>query len=626
MTRRTMTRLIGGAAAAALTLFGTALPTQAGEVQANGPSTFRTHAYGADAQTVLEGLTLEVFMGTVAPGATGTDITSSVGCTPIDEFGPPMAVLASSAEQCGLPGGDTYTVGVLGVPAGYRAVGTCYTYGSNREAIDGFDTTFTLGEFEVADCDIYVGPEDASMVYSIITDGLGHEAAMAGLDVEVYQDGSLVDPLDCTKSAPTAYPPMYGPASVIVVGTCDLEPTFGGDLPVTSVPISNYELGLSALPEGYGVDYAECFPFYLTPVERFTDPTVGFGVYLDELGLPSTLCEIYLSGPPTVYVEHIVQGGSAETTDFTTQLFGDTGALAGASSDPSDQFCQGGLQDFANVQRLIEVPSIEPIIDACGTIVAPAATYSVGALIPDYGYEAEIDCSGEPPFGWFEGGRNERIVADLAELGHPYPDANASLCVLTATYYEQTISVDVVTDNAAGGDSDGSDIEVEVYDQDGTLVDSGFDPAPNDPAQSAEFTLPIGDYTIGVTGPGGYTFTVDVTVTENDITDVTLPLEIIDDGSADIALSSTETATVEVLAAGQAAPTTTTTTLAPTTTTIAPTTTALAATTTALGAGAILPATGGSSTTDNLAWWALGLLAAGLLVFRASRRPAPHAR
>jgi LPXTG-motif cell wall-anchored protein len=611
--RRIFTRILTGAAVAGLALTGMAIPSEAGTAPTNSESVFVISVLGPDAQTVLDGLSLEIFDGTVAPGQTGTDITVVAGCVPDEKPGRFTAARATTAELCQLADDDsTYTAGLAGIPAGWHAAGFCYTNQDNFEAIPG-DTTFTLGLGEYASCELTVAPVDASMVYSVFVNGLGHAAALDGVEIEVYEDGSLVDPLECSATGPAEVTSEFGPPFTGFGGACDL-PSSGPDvqLPEAIVQGGDYQLGLSALPDGYEIDFAYCGPIGIRNIELI-EPAVGFSVYNDEFGLPSATCEIYIVGPPTVYVEHVVDGGPADTTDFTTQLFDGTGALAGESSDPSPDFCMGG---YILGDRVTEALPPSVVADVCGAIVVPAeVAYSVGAVLPDYGYEATADCSAEPPFLGF---LNERIASDLTTVEPPYPQSNASLCVLTATYYEQTITVDVNVDNSAGGtSSDGSDIEVEVYDQDGTLVDSGFDPAPNSASASAEFTLPIGDYTIGVSGPDGYVFTVAITVEENDVTSSAVPVEIIDDPSANLSLTSQQTAAVELLATGQPAPTTTTT--------VAPTTTA-GPTTTAVGAGGLLPATGQSSTTDNLAWWALGLLGAGLLIARASRRPATHTR
>ena len=614
--RQISRRILTGAVAAGLAVTGLPIPAAAGVAPTNSESVFTISVLGPDAQTVLDGLSLEIFDGTVAPGQTGTDITVVAGCVPDEGPDRFTAARATSTEVCQLADDDsTYTAGLAGIPAGWHAAGFCYTNQNNFEAIPG-DTTFTLGLGESAVCELIVAPVDASMIYSVSVNGLGHAAALDGVEIEVYEDGSLVDPLDCSATVPAEVTSEFSPPFTGFGGACDL-PTSLPDPQLTEVIVlgGDYQLGLSALPDGYVIDFAYCGPIGIRAGELI-EPAVEFSVFDDEFGLPSAMCEVYIVGPPTVYVEHVVDGGPADTTDFTTQLFDGTGALAGESSDPSPDFCMGG---YIMTDRLTEALPASVVADVCGAIVVPAEeTYSVGAVLPDYGYEATADCSAEPPFLGF---LNERIVSDLTTVEPPYPQSNASLCVLTATYYEQTITVDVTVDNSAGGtSSDGSDIEVEVYDRDGTLIDSGFDPAPNSTSASAEFTLPIGDYTIGVSGPDGYTHTVVVTLVANDVTSSTVPVEIIDDPSANLSLTSQQTAAVELLATGQPAPTTTSTT-----TTAAPTTTA-GPTTTAVGAGGILPATGQSSPTGNLAWWALGLLGAGLLIARASRRPATHTR
>jgi hypothetical protein len=614
MNRRRLRQIISAAAVAGMALTAMTSPVAAGAPTSNGLSSFNFEVFGADASSVLANLSLEIFDGTVAPGETGTNVVPDSNCLPSNKIGRLNPAVAYRSELCDLEDDDaTYTVGLDGVPDGYKAVAYCTVWQDEPldppEALGGGTPTFTLQIDEHVDCRFVVAPVNASMVYSVFVSGLGHESALDGVEIEVYRDSAMVDPLNCTASTPAALVSMYSSPSTGFGGTCELPPSDGGTL--TEVPWTPYQLGLSALPPGYEIANAYCYGIGYGVDELITDPTPEFEIYLNPDGLPTAACEIYIFGPPTVYVEHIVDGGTAATTDFTTQLFDSGGSMVGESSDPSPEFCETSFPE-RGLPGLVGPIYLGPtfVADVCGAIVAPSGDdYTVGAVLPDYGYEATISCTGEPP-GFF-GVLMERVVSDLATFDHPTSPGYESLCLLTATYYVQTIEVDVVVDNTIGGASDGSDVLVEIYDQDGVLVDSGFDPAPNSTSAAAEFTLPIGDYTIGVAGPSGYTYTATVTVVPTDA-------EVIDDPSADLTLTSDQTATAVVLATGQPAPTTTTTTTTTTTPTTLATPTTIATPTTMSG---ILPATGGSSTTDNLAWWALGLLLAGFAIAGASRRP-----
>lgn len=596
MTRRRLKQIISAAAVAGMALTAMAAPVEAGNAPVEG-SRFSIQVFGIDAASVLDGLSLEIFEGAVDPGQNGADVVPVSGCLPGGKHGRNDPAAAYRTEFCDIDDDATYTVGLDGVPEGYNAVAYCSRWGTEvataPEALGGGSPTFSLEVGEYADCSIIVAPVGATMVYSVVVNGLGHVAALDGVEIEVYQDSVLVDPLTCTASTPAELGSMFSPPTAGFGGTCELPPSA---IPLLTEDLSvPYQLGLSELPPGYSIANAYCYSMgYGDDFDLITDPeTVEFQVYPGPDGLPTVNCQIYLMGPPTVYVEHVVNGGPADTTDFTTQLFDDGGSMVGESSDPSAEFCEASFPDKQEPRVLGPIyfgPTFAA--DVCGAIVAaPGENYTVGAVLPDYGYEADIDCDQETP--GFNNFLMERVVSDLDTFDHPTSlDDYESLCQLTATYYTQTIEVDVVVDNTLGGSSTGSDIRVEVYDQDGLLVDSGFDPAPNSTSASAEFTLPIGDYTIGASGPAGYTFSATVSVVE-----IALG-EIIDDPSADLTLTSQQTALGEVKAIGQPAPTTN------------PTTTATG----------ILPPTGATSTTDNIAWWALGLLLAGLAIAGATRR------
>ncbi|MEM8618170.1 MAG: LPXTG cell wall anchor domain-containing protein [Actinomycetota bacterium] len=330
------------------------------------------------------------------------------------------------------------------------------------------------------------------------------------------------------------------------------------------------------------------------------------------LGLPAASAS---AGVPDVVVavDLIVEAGDVDRSDVDIEIFeGTEGDIVATGNDLSDEVCT----------VVGDTGCYLPDLDS--------GFYQLGIDLPE-GFElvgGECGVLGSPDLAAQRLPREEGYFT----IGQ---DDESVRCAITIRGEERPVSADVVVINDDGGTADGTGFIVEVFDSGGALYDSGTDPAPNDSASSAEFDLPVGDYTFGISGADGYEVTVDVAVSR-------LPA-IINDPSAAFTVGPNE-AVVAVLTADDIPEAETTTTAtqstplgtttppevtASTTTTPETTTTATAAPPTAAPPTAApptaapptlaaeLPATGATRQTLPILALALGLLAlgAGAVVF-----------
>ncbi|MEM8618171.1 MAG: LPXTG cell wall anchor domain-containing protein [Actinomycetota bacterium] len=347
----------------------------------------------------------------------------------------------------------------------------------------------------------------------------------------------------------------------------------------------------------------------------------------------------------SVLVDVSVDNGPVDVSGITIEVFSrTTGSMVASGSDPSEDRCDRSPRFDTPPCFLVE---LTPPDDAQGL-------YQLGAELPAGYVLSGVECSDfvpPPPDdfpGDFPGDFLDELEEDYEEVIDNLEDDADGLnerfegmegefeidgetpvsCLVTVEYVSQVVIADVVVVNDDGGTADGSTFMVEVFNEGGLLVDSKPDPGPNDPTASAEFLLPPGDYTFGVSGTDGYEVSAEVTVV------VEQELAIIDDPSAEFSVTQDQSAagviTADDIPAGETTSTAASTTAAPTiavATTAVPTTqapaTQAAATTpppTQPPLATSLPATGATSQTLPIMALALGLLALGAGVILATRR------
>lgn len=385
---------------------------------------------------------------------------------------------------------------------------------------------------------------------------VGQSAADA-LDPELFVSGSDISAGGmCTEDA-TATPDFDA---------------FRKDLRCTVQAGQEHVIGVDVVPAGHYVSFVFCFEDQPNEAIDLPNATVTPAPFT------TTNCEVFIDPIPKVYLDKVVAGGPAAPGDFTLEIYDDSGSLIdGTLTDPSASTC--ALFDLDDTR--------------CAAVTLDPGDYRLGEVLPDYGYElSNVTCDTERPMEIFE--------SPIGDFTHGEFSGD-TLCTITNQYVTQTVTADIVVINDNGGTATGADFTIEVFDNTGTKVDEGTDPEPGTGNASAEFTLPIGDYTFGVTGPDGYTATAAVTVV--DIVDT----EIIGTG-ADFTLTANQTA-AGVITVDDPVPATTTTTTT-TTTTLPPTTTTIVVE---------LPATGSNSQTPTLLI-ALALLGLGSAAIITTRR------
>jgi hypothetical protein len=371
-------------------------------------------------------------------------------------------------------------------------------------------------------------------------------------------------------------------------------------------PDGDYAIGLDGVPAGATVT-ASCFESVLT--ERIPGESAEFSIFP---GVYQVDCEVTVV-QPAVLIDKWISGGEATTSDFTMEVFDEGGELVDDDVDPSSAFCGQSSST----------------LDDCAVIALPAGTYQLGEqLAPGYA-PTNVWCTtftpwASPPADVFPDAIG---VFDLStDIGEDDPFAS---CVVTNTYYEGDIVVEKVVVNDDGGTATAADFTAEVFrESDGALVVDEVCGATGDCIAE---TLPIGEYRIGESGPGGYTPTVACTVTEEPDGPPPIgtfpPLDEAIPG--DDALATVEPFGEVTCVITNDDPTTTTSTTSTTTTTTT-TTTVLATTTTDLGGqpvvpstvAPILPPTGPNDSNGTMAVVALVLLAVGGALLALRRRPA----
>jgi LPXTG-motif cell wall-anchored protein len=396
---------------------------------------------------------------------------------------------------------------------------------------------------------------------------------------------------------------IWTDAGDVVVGTCDPETGFGDELssfasaPGCTVPsLGTYQIGLDGAPAGATVT-AFCSTTQFS--ERIPGSNTTFTI---DQSTAFTSCNIQVI-QPAVLIDKIVADGDAAPGDFVLEVFGDTGEPI-TVTDTSTALC-GPFQPLAN----------------CAVVPLPPGDYQLGE-IPVAGYlPANVWCDGFLPIRpgeIFPAGVGEFSLG-VSEEDDAFPFVQ---CQVTNKQYDGSLVVEKVVVNDDDGTATAADFTAEVYlDGEALEIDGQCDADGN----CVAVTLPVGEYRIGETGPGGYTPSVVCTVTREpdygistNPPDTTLPSQDREAIAGDAALALVEPfGEVTCVITNDDIPTTTTTT----TTTIAPTTTDVG------GQPVVpttltptLPATGPSETNTMLIVLALGLLTIGGSLLALRRR------
>ncbi|WP_041298201.1 hypothetical protein [Ilumatobacter coccineus] len=448
-------------------------------------------------------------------------------------------------------------------------------------------------------------PEPPPFIWSqVIVDGIGSSAILPTISDQLFplSEGGEISGTDAfltgvTDPHPGPNPPddfcqdppvtEYDPGSVRD-RRCELT-TGPGD----------YFLVVGPAPDGYETEYWCDQTYEVTTI----DGMEGIAIELLDGQRPSCFVRFERPIHLSSYVEVVDEDAAGGPFDAAT-LF--AALEAEAYTDP------GGEQVLADGDCVSAFYPLgdDPAAQFFDCLLPAPGDYQTGlAGVPNGMVLVEVSCY-DP-----DEGEDERIDDPLGAF--TFVDT-VIYCDHYYRFVRQTFSVDVVVTNDDDGTAVGSDFEIEVYDAGGALVATGFDPAPNDESASAEFTLGIGDYQFGISGPDGYESTVTITVSE-------LATEVIDDASAAFTIGEFSTVSAVIAMDDQTAPTTTVppTTAVPTTaapTTVAPTTAAPDPTTTERPTTE-LPATGPRGPAPLLTWGALGLLLLGAGIALSARRP-----
>ena len=391
------------------------------------------------------------------------------------------------------------------------------------------------------------------------------EAAADGLNtaVEIYASGEL-DTADCDEFAE----PAAQDNDVYVTFTTGCLLDAGTD----------YSFGLNPLPAGYDT-LVSCGP----PVanERILDDDNSFSIAIGH----STRCYIYVGANLAVLTKEVVvplEGGPdtpAAPDDFTLEVYDAEGAM----------YTSGSVAPSPECDWLLGSEGVP-----CFYTDLESGEYSFGE-VPVLGYDGSVTAcdSDVGPDERFDDSSNATVTVDPSPFGRWF------MCDIRNTYAEGEITLTKTLINDDGGTATMGDFTLELY-EGGTMIDSGVCAADG---SCLTGTYPVGSYTVGETGPDGYTRTVTQ--------EVVVPTEQLAAAEAQVELGPLEQVTVNV--ESDDTPTTTTTTQAPTTT-------ALQTTTTAFDAGSVtLPPTGDDSST-NIALIAAGLLLLGGVGLVLSRR------
>ena len=401
-----------------------------------------------------------------------------------------------------------------------------------------------------------------------VTGGDDPASVGAGLDLELFDStGTLVN--GCTENGADALRQLR-------CGT-------GGQ---TALADGTYTVGVGAVPADYFVADVECNNFRVQEARLQIDATEFPEASIDYVDGDAWRCTVRIEANPITTVDVVVNndaGGTAAPSDFTVEFFDATDTIVATATDPAAGTC------------VLTGPSI----GVCGEVQITPGDYTLG-ISPLRGYVATgAFCVPSFPNGGTGSLQLPGTQGDVTITNTDQP------CQITMTYVQQTVTADVVITSDDDGTATTADFLIEILDGD-TVVASGTDPEPGIGNAQFSAVLPVGDYTVRVTGPD--TYTLEVIVTPVDIgvaeaSDLLLATQANLTVSGSFTLSQTQSASITATA-NDVAPLATTTTVAPTTSTSPPT--------------GVLPETGTAS--SGLLLWGFVLLLFGSGVMLITRR------
>ncbi|WP_041298147.1 hypothetical protein [Ilumatobacter coccineus] len=411
-----------------------------------------------------------------------------------------------------------------------------------------------------------------------------------------------------------------------------------GDVDATG---SVYDFGIDAVPSRFFVGRVNCFEnrnsVFLSDTEPTLTPAPG----------EDWECYVSIEPKPLVFIDKVVDfdavcddfedeatclselGLSWDSTDFPLEIYDADGEQVMFESpvlDPDRDECEPDVEfggDFFG-PGTAATASLLPVDDSlCVAVPLAPGEYTMGEVLPSHGYEAaHLYCVSVSPGG------NEMLPAEDFSFVVSDRWSETTFCVLVNEYLVQTLVADLVIDGGDLGPAAPADFVISVTrDGDDAVVATGFDPEPGVDNASAEFELPVGAYSLGVSAPDGYTATVELSA--DAVGRLQAPAADADSVGHEFMLSRSVAASAVITVTYAVATTTTTTTTTPATTvpatTAAPVTTAAPAVTTTVGPTTTLtvalPATGSDGgQTTNLLLLAIGLLALGGGIVTVSRR------
>lgn len=408
------------------------------------------------------------------------------------------------------------------------------------------------------------------------------------VNIIVYVNGTEAANIDTTW-----IPELYASGTDVFGDDCGLLDDYddlldSGRWYVCGVAPGTYDLGFPSTPSNYYLD-SYCYQGggieEVLPGEQ-NSVTVEAGVeYTCEIRLRTNmvLVDKYLEAP---------EGVETGVDEFVIELYDDTGAMVGSATDPDPAEC-GSLGDYlSGACGIIEVLDGEYFLGEADGVMGFMPVDWGCSDIRDVALEV-FDASGESDLSVFSDGEGNEVFT----------------CGVLNAYYESAITVTKTVVNDDGGTSTPSAWTMELYDNADALVATGVCDDTTGVCIDGDF--PIGDYTVGQTGPDGYTHTINVT-------SLFLPTERIDDPAAEFTVERFAEYSVEVVS--DDVTTTTSSTTTTTTTTVAPTTTQ-GPTTTAVGAAVVtLPSTGSTERSGQVAALAALLVVFGAGALAMSRR------
>lgn len=401
---------------------------------------------------------------------------------------------------------------------------------------------------------------------------------------------------------------------------------------------SVYDFGISMVPDRFFVDGVNCFENVNSVAIFDAEPTITPAPFED------WECYVNIEPKPLVFIDKAVIFDdvcaafddeetcleeldlSWDSSDFELEIYDSEGeqvAFDDPIIDPSNDECEPDIEFegpfFADASA---GSSLLPVDDSlCVGVPLAPGDYTMGEVLPSHGYEPAFSyCTIASPGG------DEMLPEEDYSFTVSSRQSETTFCVLVNEYLVQTVTADLVIDGDDLGPAAPADFVISVTrDGDGEVVATGFDPEPGVDNESAEFTLPVGAYSLGVSAPDGYTPTVELAAVNVGRLQAASAANADSVGHEFTLSRSTQAAaviTVTYAVATTATTTTTTTTVAPTTaapvTTDEPAVTTIAPTTTVT---ANLPATGSDGgQTTSLLLLALGLLVLGSGSVVVSRR------